>query len=143
MKLHLVTIGQPKLAYASIGFKEYTDRLKHYHQIRITHIHDKHNDFKSINKAINNSYKVVLDIYGQQFSSHQLADFLERQTSNSNQEIAFIIGGAEGLPKEIIKKADKLWSISDLTFPHDLAMLILAESLYRASTINSNHPYHK
>lgn len=71
-----------------------------------------------------------------------LARFLAKR-SQEGREVSFIIGGPEGLPEEVINTADHKLSLSELTFPHDLAMVVLLEALYRASTINSNHPYHK
>lgn len=142
MKLHIITIGAPKLAYAKTGWEEYWQRLKHYHQIRVSHIPDKHNDAPTILAAIGNVYTVGLVIEGQQLSSPMLADFLEKRSLEA-REVCFVIGGPEGLPAEVIERADFAWSLSQLTFPHDLAMLVLLEALYRASTISSGHPYHK
>jgi 23S rRNA (pseudouridine1915-N3)-methyltransferase len=142
MKLHIITVGSPKLDYAKLGWKEYWDRLKHFHNIRVTHIPDKHNDAEHIQQAIGNAYVVVMDIPGKQYSSEQLANILEQRAQDS-REVCFVIGGPEGLPPEITKKAAMAWSLSDLTFPHDLAMVILLEALYRASTINAGIKYHK
>jgi len=142
MKLHIITVGQPKLGYAKQGWEEYWNRLKHYHQLRVTHIPDKQNDAAHILAAAGNSYKVALVIEGQQMTSQQLADFLEKHAPEG-RELSFIIGGPDGLPQEVIDQADYQWSFSQLTFPHDLAMLILLETLYRASTITGGQPYHK
>ncbi|HXR49509.1 MAG TPA: 23S rRNA (pseudouridine(1915)-N(3))-methyltransferase RlmH [Verrucomicrobiae bacterium] len=142
MKLHIITIGQPKLDYARSGWQEYEARLRHYHQFRVTHLPDKQNDTKHILEAAGSAYKVALEVTGQQFSSHDLALFLEKQAL-AGKEATFIIGGPTGLPPEVLKAADLHWSLSQLTFPHDLAMVILLETLYRASTINAGHPYHK
>jgi 23S rRNA (pseudouridine1915-N3)-methyltransferase len=87
-------------------------------------------------------YTVVLEITGTQLSSPELAGFLVKRELEA-REVCFIIGGPEGLPREVIHKADYLWSLSKLTLPHDLAMVTLLEALYRASTINAGHPYHK
>jgi 23S rRNA (pseudouridine1915-N3)-methyltransferase len=57
--------------------------------------------------------------------------------------IAFIIGGADGLDKKIIEKSNWVWSLSSLTLPHNLVKVILVEQIYRASTILNNHPYHR
>lgn len=144
MKIHIVTIGQPKLAYAQAGWHEYVTRLKRYHQVRVTHVHDKKAyDASHLLQIIGNAYLVALVIDGgRQLSSPGLAQFLEKRAMEG-REVCFIIGGPEGLPPEVQQKADCLWSFSDLTFPHDLAMVILAEALYRASTIAAGHPYHK
>jgi len=142
MKLHIITIGKPKLPYAIKGWEEYWGRLKHYHQVRVTHIADKYNDAAHIIEAAGHSYRVAMVIHGKQFSSPELAEFLAKRELNS-KEISFIIGGPEGLPQEIIDTADYRWSLGALTLPHDLAMVVLLETLYRASTINASHPYHK
>lgn len=142
MKLHIITIGQPKLEYARAGWKEYWSRLKHYHDIRVTHIADKHNDTVHILEAAGNSYKIALEIEGQQFSSPELAQFLEKRALGG-RELSFLIGGPDGLPPEVRAKADYQWSFSRLTLPHDLAMVTLLETLYRASTINAGQPYHR
>ena len=143
MKIHLITVGSPKLSYAKSGWEEYSSRLKHYHQLKITHLSDKQNDTPHLLAAAGNSYKVALVIDGgEQFSSPGLAKFLEKRALDG-RELSFIIGGPEGLPSSLINQVDFCWSFSQLTFPHDLAMIILLETLYRASTINQGHPYHR
>ncbi len=142
MKLHIITIGQPKLAYAKQGWEEYLKRLKLFHDVRITHIADKHNEAAHILAAASGSYKIALEIAGKQLTSPQLADFLEKR-AQAGQEVCFIIGGPDGLPDEVTDKSDYQWSLSQLTFPHDLAMVVLMETLYRASSIASGLPYHK
>jgi 23S rRNA (pseudouridine1915-N3)-methyltransferase len=143
MKLHILTIGEPKLTYAREGWREYLKRLQHYHTIRITQLADKHaNDAKAILQAAGNGVKVVLVIDGKQFTSTELAHFLE-QRALAGREVCLLIGGPHGLPAAVIDQADYCWSFSKLTFPHDLAMVILLEALYRASTIAAGHPYHK
>jgi 23S rRNA (pseudouridine1915-N3)-methyltransferase len=81
-------------------------------------------------------------IEGEQLSSRQLAAFLQKRAIDG-RELCLVIGGPEGLPEAVIAAADYQWSFSKLTFPHDLAMVILLEALYRASTINAGTPYHK
>jgi 23S rRNA (pseudouridine1915-N3)-methyltransferase len=141
MKMHIITVGSPKLAYAKLGWEEYGKRLSHYHQLRVTHIADKHNDASHIHTAIGNSYSVGLVIDGTEFTSPELALFLEKR-AQSGQEISFIIGGPDGIPTDVITNLDYTWSYGALTYPHDLAMVMLVESLYRASTISAGLPYH-
>jgi 23S rRNA (pseudouridine1915-N3)-methyltransferase len=142
MKLHIITIGHPKMAYAKAGWEEYWGRLRHYHQLRATHIADKNNDAVHILEAAGSSYKVVMTVGGEQFSSPELAKFLQKRGLDG-REVSFIVGGPEGLQKEVIEAADYQWGLGKLTLPHDLAMVVLLETLYRASTINSGLPYHK
>ncbi len=143
MKIHIITIGEPKLTYARAGWNEYLGRLQRYHQVRVTHLADKW-AYQSahILQTVGKGYKVALVIDGPQFSSEELSDFLDKRALDG-RELCLIVGGPEGLPTEVITAADQQWSFSNLTFPHDLAMVVLAEALYRASTIGAGHPYHK
>lgn len=142
MKIHIITIGEPKLEYAKSGWKEYLKRLKHYHNVEVTHIPDKHNEPKILLEKAGKAYKVALDMHGTQLSSPELASFLESHMIH-NKEMAFLIGGPDGLQKEVLAKCDVELSFSRLTFPHDLAMVILLEALYRAATIVAGQPYHR
>lgn len=142
MKLHLITIGKPKLTYAKLGWEEYLGRLQRYHTVRATHLADKYaNDASKLIEATGESYRVGLIIEGQQLTSRQLATFLEMRAVEA-REVCFIIGGPDGLPSTVQAAMDFQWSLSKLTLPHDLAMVNLAEALYRAGTINAGTPYH-
>lgn len=143
MKLRIITIGKPKLAYAKQGFDEYLSRLSRLHTIRVAHVANKYAyDEKYILGEIQGLITVVLEINGDEYSSQQLADFLKKRQLES-REIAFLIGGPEGLPRAVRERADYLWSLGKLTLPHDLAMIVTLEAIYRATTINSRLPYHK
>ncbi len=143
MKIQIVTVGKPKLEYAKLGFEEYFTRLSRLHTVRHTTIADKYAyDAGQILEATKSTTLVVLEITGAEFTSEQLADFLTKRELES-REVSFIIGGPEGLPEEVRKVAQYQWSIGRLTLPHDLAMVVTLEALYRASTINAHLPYHK
>lgn len=143
MKLHIITISKPKHLYAREGWREYTKRLQGFHQLRVTHIPDKNNDTMHILQAVGETDLVALEIDGKVMSSEELAGFIEQQSSFSSRELSFLIGGPEGIPAEVSDRAMLRLSLSGLTLPHDLAMVVLVEALYRASTINAKHPYHK
>lgn len=143
MKLHLITVGQPKLPYAKQGWEEYVKRLGRFHQVRTTHLADKYAaDSGEMLRVTGKAYLVALEVTGRSLSTPELAQFLE-QRAQEGREAAFIIGGPDGLPAEVLVAAQLQWSLSYLTFPHDLAMVILVEALYRASTITAGHPYHR
>jgi 23S rRNA (pseudouridine1915-N3)-methyltransferase len=143
MKLHIVTIGEPKLQYAKLGWDEYAKRLGRFHQLRATHLADRlAMDSPAILHAAGKAYLIAMAIEGEQMASQELSRFLDRR-AHEGMELCFVIGGPDGLPPAIITDADQRWSLSQLTFPHDLAMVVLAETLYRASTISAGHPYHR
>jgi 23S rRNA (pseudouridine1915-N3)-methyltransferase len=98
---------------------------------------------EKILKAIPPSEKVIaLDVRGERWSTEQLAQQLKRwQMSGDNYSL--LIGGPDGLSQECLERASDRWSLSDLTMPHPLVRILLAEQLYRAWTINANHPYHR
>ncbi len=98
---------------------------------------------KKIKEAIpKGALTIVLDEKGKQFTSQQLANNLE-SLSQQGREMCLVIGGADGLTTSFKKSADLLWSLSQLTLPHALVRVIVAEQIYRAWSILNNHPYHR
>ncbi len=88
------------------------------------------------------AYLVALQVEGRALSSEQLAKFLEARAQDG-RDVAFCIGGPDGLPPELDARANFRWSLSALTLPHALARVVVAEALYRAVTIIKGHPYHR
>lgn len=143
MRIQLITVGKPKLRYAAAGFEEYMTRLSRLHQARHTVIADKHAYHPaSLLQAAHDTTLCILEITGAEYTSEKLADFLQKRELES-REVSFVIGGPEGLPAEVRAAAQYHWSLGRLTLPHDLAMVVTLEALYRASTINAGLPYHK
>ena len=87
-------------------------------------------------------YLIALDERGKQFTSEGLSAFLQQRASDSCKNLVFLIGGAFGLDDSIVQRAKLNWSLSQLTFPHQLVRLILTEQIYRACTILKNEKYH-
>ncbi len=84
---------------------------------------------------------IAMDARGKQLSSEKFAELL-RNEGSSGQRLRFVIGGTAGLQDELLKRATKQISLSDMTFPHELARVMLLEQLYRAVTIINNKKYH-
>jgi 23S rRNA (pseudouridine1915-N3)-methyltransferase len=145
VKLHLITVGEPKLAYAREGWEEYLTRLRRYHKPRVTRVANQtpEREGHAILRAAGSAPLVALDPRGRQMTSEELSVFLDTLGLHGAGEVAFCIGGPDGLSDEVRAGARTLWSLSKLTFPHDLAMVVLLEALYRAATISKGEPYHR
>jgi len=85
---------------------------------------------------------IAMDSRGKIWSTEQLAGKVGAWSQQTNH-FQFVIGGPDGLSDVIINRADEIWSLSNLTFPHFLVRVLLAEQIYRALMLNANHPYHK
>ena len=113
-------------------------RTKHYNPQKII----EQEGCEIIKNIPGNSMVIALDVDGNLCSSQQLSQKLENwQLSHSH--LVFLIGGADGLSSQCLQHAHYRWSLSPLTLPHALARILVAEQLYRAVSILSNHPYHK
>ena len=88
------------------------------------------------------TYLVALDENGTEMNSMALSKKIELWQMEG-RNLTIIIGGPNGLSKDLLQKCDFIWSLSQLTFPHPLARLILLEQIYRAWTITNKHPYHR
>ena len=87
-------------------------------------------------------YAVALDERGRSFTTPQLSAWLAERR-NQGAALSFIIGGPDGLAAEVQSRVQLRWSLSELTFPHALARVLLVEQLYRAATLLAGHPYHR
>ncbi len=143
MRLHLITVGGPKLSYARAGWNEYAGRLRHYHRLEVTRVAGGPGESAAVLKAARRAPLILLDPRGGQWSSEELSGFIARQGLHGTGELAFAVGGPDGHSDELRRQAHTLWSLGRLTLPHDLAMVVLVEALYRAATIERGEPYHR
>ena len=136
----IIAIGKIKKFWIKEGMEIYLKRLPNLEVIEIkdnTQIKEE-NTIKEIIKK--NETLVTLNENGQSFTSKQLATKL---LNSHNQNITFVIGGASGLSSSLNSSASWQLSLSPLTFPHEIARLLLIEQIYRAKTITQGGPYHK
>jgi 23S rRNA (pseudouridine1915-N3)-methyltransferase len=87
-------------------------------------------------------YVVALDERGAELTTRELAAWLKTRMQDG-RDVAFLVGGPDGFAPEVVARSDFKWSLSRLTFPHALVRVVLAEQLYRAHGVLSNHPYHR
>jgi 23S rRNA (pseudouridine1915-N3)-methyltransferase len=155
MKIQFWSIGKAHDGYIKEGVTEFSKRISKYFPVEWTIIPVPKNagmlsemDLKKkegetiLQWLKPDDYLVALDEHGKQFSSEGLSEFLQERASASTKNIVFLIGGAFGLDATVLKKAQLKWSLSQLTFPHQLVRLILSEQVYRACTILKNEKYH-
>ena len=153
MKIACIAIGKKHDPLLAAAIDDYTARLRHYAPLHWQLIPSSPGkmsqaETKRVQTALlqeklqDDDYIVLLDESGTQLTSHGLADILDRLDGQAVQRIVFVVGGAYGVTDELKRRADVLWSLSKLTFPHQLVRLLLAEQLYRANTIRRGEPYH-
>ena len=155
MKFHFWSIGKNNEPYIKEGVEDFTKRISKYYPVEWSIIPLPKNagmmsetDLKKKEGEIvmewlkKDDYLVALDERGKQLSSEALADFIMKRTNESTKNLVFLVGGAFGLDEMVLKRANYHWSLSQLTFPHQLVRLILVEQVYRACTIIRNEKYH-
>ena len=146
MKFRFVWVGKTKDKNWQALQSEYLQRLSHFVKYEITELRDETKKLEGeriLEKVNQSQFVCLLDVKGQAVSSHELAGKIENWQNRGLKEIAFVIGGAEGVAPEVVEKADFSLSLSFLTFTHETARVILAEQLYRAFTIIKGFPYQK
>ena len=151
MKIKVAWIGKTKESAIQSLTEEYLKRISHYAAVEALPLKDEaqllslagspahKKTSTSTNKARHKL--VLLDREGKQLSSEELAQFLERERLNA-VPLLFAIGGSDGFSEEARHLATSTLSLGKMTFPHELARVVLLEQLYRAFTILSKHPYH-
>ena len=154
MKIQLIAVGTKMPDWVTAGFNEYQRRFPKEIPLELIEIpagkRGKNADIARILQkegeltmaAAGKSRIVTLDIPGKTWTTEQLAQQLE-VWKQDGRDVALLIGGPEGLSPECKAAAEQSWSLSPLTLPHPLVRIVVAESLYRAWSITTNHPYHR
>ena len=159
MKITIIAVGRIKELYLVEGIQEYTKRLSKYCKLNIIEVPDEkapdNMSLKQLEQVKNKEgdslkYKIPRDCYlislaieGKTFSSEGFAQKIEDIKTYNNSHIVFVIGGSNGLSKDILQRSNLLLSFGKLTYPHQLMRLVLLEQIYRSFRINNNEPYHK
>ena len=155
MKFQFINIGKPHDEALKKAIDDFTKRVNNYYSAEwliippvknaaaLPEAELKKQEAKIIlNKIKNDDFLMLLDETGKQLTSVELSNFIEQKINTGVRTIVFLIGGAFGVSDEIKQRADFIWSLSKLVFPHVLVRLILAEQVYRACTILRNEKYH-
>ncbi|MSP16042.1 MAG: 23S rRNA (pseudouridine(1915)-N(3))-methyltransferase RlmH [Myxococcales bacterium] len=142
MKLHVLCVGRLKESYFQAAEDEYLKRLRRYVDAKVVEVKD---DAALIAALPARARLIALDSRGETWSSEELAKKLvaEEELRGGGAPIAFLIGGADGLPTELLARAQLKLSFGRITLPHRLARIVLIEQLYRAYTILRGEPYHR
>jgi len=156
VKLTFVCVGGMKGPMAAV-VQDYEERISHYWRFRTVEVEAglgrrskasprevmEGEGARILSQLPDGGEVVALTRDGKSLGSRELADFIQTRALRSVPEVAFVVGGAFGLSKEVLRRSSLKLSLSALTLPHEVARLILAEQVYRAGTISRNEPYHK
>lgn len=155
MKFHILAVGNKMPDWIRKGYTEYCQRIPKEAELLLVEIKpEKRTGSRNTGQLLQaeseriqtalppGCHIIVLDESGKQATTMKLAKMMDRWMG-SGQDVAFIIGGADGLHQDIKQMAHEKLALSAMTLPHGLARVLLAEQLYRAFSINRNHPYHR
>ena len=155
MHIRLLAVGDRQPSWVDEAYRRYAERLPREWRFRLDTIatvrRSKNNKSqqakesegdKILGKLGDDEHVVLLDERGKQLKSRALATTLAEWQSGG-RDLCFIIGGPDGVPDACRQRANFTWSLSDLTLPHGLARVLVVESLYRAWSLQTGHPYHR
>lgn len=154
MKLKIIAVGKVREKWLKAGIDEYAKRIGKFCQIEIIQINDAPESL-DVNKAIatesekilsalkDTDLVVALDINGEKLDSNELSQKLDKWFEEGMSKVTFVIGGSNGFSDDVIKRSNFQISMSDMTFPHQLARLIFLEQIFRAFKISRGEKYHK
>ena len=155
MNIKLIVVGKTNKSYFIEAENEYLNRLKHYIKLNYIVIPElkkaknlspkqiQQKEGELILKHLNPHDEVwLMDEKGKQKTSVQFADFLQQKMNKGTKDLVFVIGGAYGFSEEIYKKHPMKFSLSNMTFSHQMIRTFLLEQIYRGMTILKGQPYH-
>lgn len=155
MKVRIVVVGGVKGALGEV-VADYQQRVSRYWRLEVDEVaagaggrKASPAEFRAVEeprilaRLPDRGRVLLMSREGRGMSSSNLADMLEKAMLDSEPEICFVIGGAFGVGAGVRKRANRVFSLSEGTLPHEIARLVLTEQLYRAGTILRNEPYHK
>jgi 23S rRNA (pseudouridine1915-N3)-methyltransferase len=153
MKVRVVWIGKTKDSNLGALVNDFLARIRRYLPIEVTELRDskttddrrrQEEEGEKILATLDSSDRVVLlDVGGEMWSSKQFAAFLGKHLRGEPRRLTFVIGGYSGIAESVKNRADKVWSLSPMTFTHEMARVLTLEQIYRALATLNNHPYSK
>lgn len=159
LAIKLICVGKMREKYYADAFAEYEKRLSAYCRFELSEINEERlsgspssneimralsKEGETILKTVpGDAYIIALCVEGKQMPSEKLASVLREREGSGKPKICFIVGGSYGLSDQVKKAADCCLSMSEMTFPHHLARVMLAEQIYRGFKINEGSAYHK
>lgn len=145
--IHLIVVGRLKDSHLEAIELDYLKRINNpdliIHELKAS-AENKQAEGEAILKKVKelgSTHLVLMSEWGKRMTSVAFADWT-RVTFEKSSKVVFVIAGAEGFSEEVIKSCQEKISLSEMTFPHKLARILLIEQLYRAQTIRTGHPYH-
>lgn len=156
MRVRLLAIGTRMPNWVSVGYDEYARRLAGDVRLELEEISMPKRGKRDIGACIDDEaqalrkrldkypgiLKVSLEVDGRRIGTPALHDKLVG-LRDQGQDMALLIGGPDGLDPALSQSCDEQWSLSDLTLPHPLVRIVIAEQVYRAWTLMTGHPYHR
>ncbi len=149
--INIVCVGNLKEKFWSEAEKEYLKRLSRFRKVVVKEVEEQ-NKYEVVDKIISvegekilsalEGKSILLDIQGKELTSEQFASKI-KDISLKSSSITFVIGGSYGVSSDVKRKIEDKVSFGKVTYPHNLARIILLEQIYRAFMINSNSKYHK
>ena len=159
LAVRLICVGKMKEKFFVDAFSEYSKRLQPYCRLELVELNEQRlSDTPSegeISSALKkeaaeilknipaDAYTVAMCVEGKQMPSEGMGKIISERESSGKPKLCFIIGGSFGLDASIKQRADRKLSMSEMTFPHHLARVMLAEQIYRGFKINEGSRYHK
>ena len=153
MKIRILSIGNKCPSWIKTGFEEYAKRMPREMPLTLLEMqaprhhadpakYQQDEAQKLLAQIGKNDWVIALDEHGTSVTSTDLAKGL-KDWQMDGRDVAFLIGGADGLSSELKQKCNLIWSLSNLTLTHSMARLLLVEQLYRGHSLMTNHPYHR
>lgn len=154
MEIRLIAVGRRMPDWVAAGYGEFARRLPRQLPLRLVELEASraraagdaaraaNEEGAALLAAARGCHTVALDEKGKAMTTRGFADALS-EWMMAGRDVAFLVGGADGLGRECRGAADRVWSLSGLTFPHQLVRVIVAEQVYRAWTLLNHHPYHR
>ncbi|MGE0883470.1 MAG: 23S rRNA (pseudouridine(1915)-N(3))-methyltransferase RlmH [Blastocatellales bacterium] len=153
MKLHFVWIGKTKDRHCAALIADYLDRIKRFASCEVSELKEQGSgdekrviaaeSVKLLDALEKDDFIVLLDERGREMTSPELAEFVAARQQAATKRLAFVVGGFAGVSDEVRRRANLQLSLSQMTFPHELARAVLTEQIYRAFTLLGGLPYHK
>lgn len=157
--IKIIAVGKLKEKAMRALLEEYSKRIKAFTKLELIEVADEiapqslslaqmeqvkdKEGERILAKIKEQDHVILLDLAGKMLDSESLAMHIQKTQTYGSSDITFVIGGTLGVSKALIQRADLRWKLSDLTFPHQLVRIMLAEQIYRSFTILYHQPYHK